>query len=115
MNRILLLIVLVLATVAAFGADDVGSSNAIRPAPPSGISVPQLIERFAAKEKEFKDAREHYTWRQSVKVETLDGNTPDGEYQMVSDILFDDRGRRVENVVYAPMVTLTRVSMTKED
>jgi len=33
-----------------------------------------------------------------VTVQTLEGNTVDGEYHQVSDILFDDRGRRIEQV-----------------
>ena len=82
---------------------------------PKQITVDEIIHKFAAKEKEFKEAREQYTWRQSVKVETLDGKVVDGEYQSVVDILFDDRGRRVENVVYAPQDTLQRISMTRED
>jgi hypothetical protein len=48
-------------------------------------------------------------------VQTLDGDTVDGEYRMVTDILFDDRGRRVESVVFAPQATLQRVQMTRED
>lgn len=82
---------------------------------PNGITVQEVIQRFAAKEKLFKEAREKYTWQQSVKVQTLDGNTVDGEFQQVSNILFDDQGRRIEQVVFAPQSTLTRIGMTKED
>jgi hypothetical protein len=82
---------------------------------PKGITPQQIIERFAAKEKQFKQAREQYTYRQTVKVQTLDGDTVDGEYQMVSDILFDDKGKRMEQVVFAPQSTLQRIMMTKED
>ena len=42
---------------------------------PKGITVDEIIKRFAAKEKEFKAAREQYTFRQDVKVMTLDGDT----------------------------------------
>jgi hypothetical protein len=82
---------------------------------PQGITVDEIIQRFASKEKEFKLAREQYTWRQSVKVQTLDGNTVDGEYQSVIDILFDDKGRRQEQVVFAPQSSLERIMMTRED
>ena len=87
----------------------------LRDEPPQAITVDALIQRFAAREKEFKLAREKYTWTQSVTVQTLQGGTVDGEYRMVSDILFDDRGRRIENVKFAPQSTLTRLTMTKED
>jgi hypothetical protein len=82
---------------------------------PKGITVEQIIKQFAAKEKEFKDARDQYTYRQDVKVQTLEGDTPDGEYKQVFDVSFDDKGRRVRNVVLAPQPTLVRVFMTTED
>ena len=87
----------------------------LRDVPPKGITVAELIQRFAAKEKEFKVAREQYTWTQSVKVQTLEGSTVDGEYQQVFDVLFDDRGRRIEQVKFAPQNTLTRIEITQED
>ncbi len=83
---------------------------------PKDLPPEEIIRRFAAKEKEFKLAREQYTYRQSVKVQTLDDDgTPDGEYEMVFDVLFDNTGRRMQQVVYAPQSTLTRVGMTRED
>lgn len=84
-------------------------------AEPTGITVDQIIQRFAAKEKEFKQARDNYTYRQDVKVQTLDGSTVDGEYHQVVDVTFDDKGRRQEKVVFAPQSSLQRVSMTRED
>ena len=83
--------------------------------PPTGVSPEQIIQRFAAKESEFKAAREHYTYNQEVKVQTLEGDTVDGEYKQTIEITFDDKGRRVEKVLYAPAPTLTRVQMTRED
>ena len=82
---------------------------------PQGITVDEIIQKFAAKEKQFKIARENYTWRQSVKVQTVDGDTVTGTYEQVVDILFDDKGRRQEQVVYAPESTLKEISMTRED
>ena len=84
---------------------------------PKGITPDEIIKRFAAKEKEFKEARDQYTYRQTVKVETMDGNTVTGEYQEVFDVLFDNKGKRLENVVFAPQSTLENggISMTKED
>jgi hypothetical protein len=83
--------------------------------PPQGITEQQIIQNFASKEKEFKQARDHYTYRQSLTVQTLDGDTVNGEFKEVSDVLFDDRGNRVEHVVFAPGSTLQGITMTKED
>jgi hypothetical protein len=85
------------------------------PAPPKGVTSEEIIQRFAAKETEFKKAREQYTYRQDVKVQTVDGDTVDGEYHEVFDVLFDNQGKRLENVVYAPQSTLQRLQMSPED
>src|SRR6202043_312839 len=82
---------------------------------PKGITVQEIIKRFSIKEKAFKEARDQYTFRQDVKVMTLDGDTPDGYYQQVFDVTFDDKGRKIKNVVYAPQPTLQRLMMTEED
>jgi hypothetical protein len=82
---------------------------------PKGTTVAEIIKRFSLKEKEFKEARDQYTYRQDVKVMTLDGDTPDGAYQQVFDVTFDDKGRRIKNVVFAPQPTLQRIQMTEED
>ena len=82
---------------------------------PKGITVEDIIKRFSAKEKDFKIARDQYTFRQDVKVMTLDGDTPDGNYQQVFDVTFDDKGRKTKNVVFAPQPTLQRIQMTEED
>ena len=82
---------------------------------PKGITVEEIIKRFSIKEKAFKEARDQYTFRQDVKVMTLEGDTPDGYYQQVFDVTFDDKGRKTKNVVFAPQPTLQRLMMTEED
>jgi hypothetical protein len=76
------------------------------PSQPKGITSDEIIQKFAAKEKEFKIARDQYTYRQDVKVQVLDGSNTTGEYRQVFDVVFDDQGRRTENVVFAPQSTL---------
>jgi len=80
-----------------------------------GITVQEIIQKFAAKEKEFKAARDNYTFRQDVRVQTLDGDTVTGEYREVFDVTYDDQGKHLENVVFAPQNTLTDILMTPED
>lgn len=87
------------------------------PAKPSGVTPEEIIQRFASKEKEFKQARDHYTFRQTVKVQAMDGNTVKGEYQETFDVLADDQGHRIEHVVFAPQSSIENggISITKED
>jgi hypothetical protein len=84
-------------------------------AQPKGVTSEEIIQRFAAKEKEFKIALDQYGYRQTVKVQTMDGDTVDGEYQQVFDVSFDDQGKKVKNVVFAPQSTLQRILMTEQD
>jgi hypothetical protein len=83
--------------------------------PPQGTTPEEIIKRFAAKETEFAKARDQYTYRQDVKVDTLDGDTVDGEYHEVFDVMFDDKGKRIENVVFAPQSSLKKIFMSQED
>ncbi|MGC1450816.1 MAG: hypothetical protein WA830_12330 [Candidatus Sulfotelmatobacter sp.] len=83
--------------------------------PPTGTTPEDIIKRFAAKETEFAKARDQYTYRQDVRVQTVDGNTVDGEYHEVFDVMFDDKGHRIENVVFAPQSSLTKIFMSQED
>src|ERR1700678_3005160 len=84
-------------------------------AQPKGITPDEIIARFAAKEKEFKEARDQYTYRQDITVKTLDGTTTTGEYHEVFDVLFDDKGRRIENVVFAPQSSLDKGGLSLDE
>jgi hypothetical protein len=92
-------------------AQDKGEGD-LDSAQPKGITPEEIIQRFAAKEKEFKAARDQYTYRQEVKVQTPEDG---GEYKQVFDVTFDDRGHKIKNVVLAPQPSLTRIGMTQED
>ena len=98
--------VVVLAVCAFSALPLLAQEGSLENVPPNGITPEEIIQRFAAKEKEFKEAREHYTYRQDIKVQTRDGDTVTGEYHEVFDVLYDDKGHRIENVVFAPQSSL---------
>ena len=81
------------------------------PVPPD-----QIIAKFTAKESAFREALNNYTYRRSVKVQTVDDDGKvDGEYYEVTDVSFDSTGRRTEHVVLAPASTLERIMMSPAD
>ncbi|MFZ3264361.1 MAG: hypothetical protein WA172_10200 [Terriglobales bacterium] len=110
-----ILLPLILSMVIMFPASARAQEGPLDKSQPKGITVDEIVKRFAAKEKDFKEARDQYTYRQDVKVMTLDGDTVDGTYQQVFDVTFDDKGHRIKNVVFAPQPTLERIQMTEED
>ena len=127
------------ASAPASGAPSLGSSSSSKPvlheaakkeAPPEvpattsapGLKDPdpqgiqRIIQDFAAKEKIFRAARNNYTYHQINKVEELGSNNEIvGTYEQEWDILYDDSGKRIEKVTYAPLNTLKGLIVTKED
>ena len=84
-------------------------------APPS-IPVDQIIQKFAAREAEFKIERDNYTYTQTFVMQTIDADgQPDGEYRMTSDIVFTPGGKRAEHVTDAPAPSLVRLQLTQQD
>ena len=102
-------------TMLACGLPLAAQEGPLQNTPPEGTTPEEIIKRFAAKETDFAKAREQYTYRQDVKVQTVDGDTVDGEYHEVFDVLFNNKGQRVENVVFAPSSSLTKIYMSQED
>jgi len=80
------------------------------------LAPDEIIQKFAAKEAEFRKARENYTYRQSVKLEELDGSgNVEGKWEEVEDIIFGPNKQREEKVVFAPMNTLSHILLTPMD
>jgi hypothetical protein len=75
--------------------------------------VDQVIKQFAAKETEFQDALNHYTYRRTARVQVIDDDTGKvkGEYYEVDDVIFDPSGTRTEKVVFAPASTLDQAGI----
>jgi hypothetical protein len=97
------------------GLPALAQEGALETNPPKDTTPDEIIKRFSEKETEFSKARDQYTYRQDVRVETLDGETVDGQYHEVFDVMFDDKGHRIENVVFAPASSLTKIYMSQED
>ena len=109
------LFLIVLAACGFAAAPALAQEGPLESAPPKGITPEEVITRFAAREKLFKDAREHYTYRQDIKVQTRDGATVTGEYHEVFDVLYDDKGHRIENVVFAPQSSLEQGGLSLDE
>jgi hypothetical protein len=117
--------VVLLGLCGAYGSGQ--SKDTFTPMPldagfgPMDVSAPstppdQIIKEFSAKETEYREALNHYTYRREARVETIDDeNKVDGRWYEVDDVIFDPGGRRTEKVVFAPASTLERVQMSPTD
>ena len=115
-GRVMLPFLAAILVVTPLQAQEGKKPSSLRKETPP-IAVEEIVRRFAEKEEEFRKARDRYTYRQTVKIEVLeqDGRRTGEEYFVLSDILFDDKGRRLEKVVRAPASTLERIQLTPED
>lgn len=80
--------------------------------PPKGMTAQEIIQKFTAKEREFKNVRKRCTYRQAIKIEVFDGDKSQGEYRQVADVTLDAKGNKVKKIVFAPQPT---ISVSPED
>jgi hypothetical protein len=83
--------------------------------PPKTMSVQEVIQKFGAAEGVTKEARLHYTYKQDVLIQTLSGTDVTGEFHEVTNISYDGKGRRQEEVTFAAQPTLRGIQLTQED
>jgi hypothetical protein len=77
----------------------------------SPAELKQLIARVAAGERDFRAARDHYTYRQTFEFVEEGG----GMYRAVTDVTFTPEGKRLEKPLRKPINTLKRIQLTEED
>lgn len=80
---------------------------------PTPEQIQDIIKKFTQKETDFSNARESYSYRQNTKLSETD--PPGGGFEIVEQVTFDDRDRRVSRVLHAPVTSLEHIVMTAED
>ncbi|MEP6743016.1 MAG: hypothetical protein ABJB61_11000 [bacterium] len=84
--------------------------------PPMPLSSKAIIAGFLKSEAETRDALNQHTFKRDVVLQTIGPNgVVTGEYVRQSQFLFDDRGNRIEHVLYHPSSTIRELRITKED
>jgi hypothetical protein len=83
--------------------------------PPKGGTPEELIQKIAGQETKVRDARSRYTYTQDVMVQTMNGNAVDGQFHEITDVSYDDKGKRIENVKFSEVPTLQGVRLSPED
>jgi hypothetical protein len=85
--------------------------------PPAMPPTPQLVlAAFVRTEVQAREALNQHTFKRDVLLQTIGPNGEvTGEYIRNSQFLFDDKGNRIEHVLYHPRSTIQQMRITKED
>jgi hypothetical protein len=84
--------------------------------PPMPLSSKAIIAAFLKSEATTREELNQHTFKRDVVLQTIGPNGEvTGEYIRNSQFLFDDRGNRIERVLYHPSSTIREMRITKED
>jgi hypothetical protein len=115
-GRILLVLCVLFLPARLWGQTDCETGNGpLDSSPPKTLSAEEVIAKFGAAEAATKEARLHYTYKQDVLMQTLTGKNVTGEFHEVTDVSYDDKGRRQEHVTFAAQPSLRGIQLTAED
>src|SRR5580704_19034098 len=99
MYRIVLLAGISATLLPVWAGDPVKSGGLTPAASAPAVNSDAIIAKFAAKEKEFSQARQNYTYRQTAKLQELDeSGGAEGKWEIVEDVIFSPDGKRTEHV-----------------
>lgn len=112
---LLILIACTLTGPVSAQTDCADGNGTLDNTPPKGIAPEELIPKFAAQETKVRDARSRYTYTQDVLIQTLNGTAVDGQFHEITDISYDDKGKRIESVKFSEVPTLQGVQLSASD
>lgn len=84
--------------------------------PPIPRTAEHIVAAFIKKESQLREALNQHTFKRDVVLQTIGPNGEvTGQYIRNSQFLFDDKGNRIERVLYHPASTLKVMKITRED
>ena len=82
----------------------------------SQAEIDRIVKAFTAKEGEFTNALQSYVYRRKAVIQTIGfGGQITGVYRRDSFMNLTPDGTRFEKILFAPMPTLTEISITPQD
>ena len=104
----------VASLLSSGGGSSANTSSVSKSVAPSEQAA--ILERFVATETKVREALNQHTFKRDVLLQTIGPNGEvTGEYIRNSQFIFDDRGRRIERVIFHPSSTIREMRITKED
>ena len=111
-----IILVFLLLPARLWGQTDCEAGNGLLDfAPPKTMSAQEVIQKLGVAETAAKEARLHYTYKQDVSVQTLIGKDVTGEFHEVTNVSYDEKGKRKEEVAFAAQNSLRGIQLTQED
>jgi hypothetical protein len=108
---ILLAIMALLASVLF--AQDPGS---VKKVPLTQAEIDRIIKKFTENEGKFRSALGEYNFSRKATVQTIGmGGQVTGEFRRDSEMIISPSGPRMEKILFAPIPTLTEITVTAED
>jgi hypothetical protein len=112
---LLLLASLALLSQSQSQTDCGGGDSVLDVNPPKDMTPEALIAKLTAAENKVRDVRSQYTYTQDVLVQTLSDTAVTGQFHEVTNVSYDDKGKRIDHVTYSEVPTLRDISMSAED
>lgn len=82
----------------------------------SQAEIDRIVKKFTENEAEFRAALVNYVFNRSATVQTIGmGGQVTGSFRRDSFMSLTEDGRRFEKINFAPISTLTEISVTPED
>jgi len=82
----------------------------------SQAEIDRIVKAFTMNEAKFRNALNGYVFNRSASIQTVGmGGQISGTYRRDSFLNLTEDGRRVEKIVFAPMPTLTEITISAAD
>ena len=79
------------------------------------MTAQELLQKFTAAENKVQKIRDQYTYTQDLLVQTLDGKSVNGQFHEITQVSYDDKGKRIEKVTFSEQSTLRDIQLTPTD
>ncbi|HKP68470.1 MAG TPA: hypothetical protein VJV05_04250 [Pyrinomonadaceae bacterium] len=111
MKLIQVSLLMLCGVIAAFG-----QASTFTKAELSQAEIDKIISKFTKNERLFREALNIYLFNRNASISTVGmGGQITGTYKRESLITFDGGGNRVEKILFAPISTLTEITVTQAD
>ncbi len=82
----------------------------------SQAEIDRIVKNFTTKEAEFREALGDYVFYRNANIQTIGmGGQVSGVYRRDSYMTLDEKGKRMEKIVYFPIPTIKEITITPED